>query len=53
MKTRFTAWKLALGYLFRTGDFGTFLAFLFLWKHREHFPILEPERKVRPFVYPH
>ncbi|MDP6503555.1 MAG: hypothetical protein QF886_08060 [Planctomycetota bacterium] len=48
-----TAFKLALEYLFRTRDFGTFLAFLFLWKRRKEFPIEEKKEKVSGFIYPH
>ena len=53
MKSRITAWKLAIGYLVRTWDVGTFLAFLFLWRRRERLPIVEKEQKVRGFIYPH
>lgn len=53
MLSRLAAWKLALGYLLRTRDFGTFFAFLFLWKRREQLPILVKEKKISGFIYPH
>jgi hypothetical protein len=52
MRTRLAAWKLAIGYLFRTWDFGTFFAFLFLWKRRDQLPIVEAQ-KPSGFIYPH
>ena len=51
--SRFNALKVAIEYLRRTRDIGTFLAFLFLWKRRKLMPVPAKEEKFKAFIYPH
>jgi len=52
-KKRLGIWKLAREYLRQTKDFGTFFALLFLWKHRKKMPVVEKEKEISGFIYPH